>query len=433
MKVVAVLPAKGSSERIASKNLKVLAGKPLFLHTLENLMKCEFIDEVYLDTESDALIEVAKHTGCRVLKRDASLASNATDGHGLFMNQVKNIDADIYIHILGTSPFISKKTIKQGLEALIKNDEYDSAVLFKKDKLYTWKNSKPEYNLNHIPNSKDLDDTVIESMGLYIVKKETALKFNRRFGESVYCLEADAVEHIDVNYQDEFDLAELIMLGINQKEATKLNVMKKYINSSLISDTLDELGEPNRIITGIKPNIKNSKIFGRAKTLKIRALMNEDEDFKGIYEALNSYETVSHNDIIVVENECNDLAYFGELNSQLAIRSGASGVIIDGVTRDSESVEKNALPVFARGYNCKDVKYRATMESFNRTINISNVEIKPNDLIFADNDGIVVIPKNIEDRLFEMIVESFVKENKVLTAIIKGDSPADIINNIGLF
>ena len=55
MKVVAFLPAKGTSERIASKNFKLLNGKPLFLHTLEKLVSCDIIDEDYLDSESDKI------------------------------------------------------------------------------------------------------------------------------------------------------------------------------------------------------------------------------------------------------------------------------------------------------------------------------------------------------------------------------------------
>ena len=54
-KVAAFLPAKGSSERIPNKNVNLLDGKPLFLHTLEKLLQCDFIDEVWLDSESDRL------------------------------------------------------------------------------------------------------------------------------------------------------------------------------------------------------------------------------------------------------------------------------------------------------------------------------------------------------------------------------------------
>lgn len=73
---------------------------------------------------------------------------------------------------------------------MLKNSkEYDSAVLMKKDKFYFWnKDNKPTYNINHIPNSKDLPETLIESMGLYISKKETAIKTKRRFGENPYLI-----------------------------------------------------------------------------------------------------------------------------------------------------------------------------------------------------------------------------------------------------
>ena len=55
MKIVAFLPVKGSSERIKNKNTTLMNGKPLFLHTLEKLVRCSFIDEVFLDTEKDEI------------------------------------------------------------------------------------------------------------------------------------------------------------------------------------------------------------------------------------------------------------------------------------------------------------------------------------------------------------------------------------------
>ena len=48
------------------------------------------------------------------------LATNDTDGHSLFYNEAKKVEADIYIQILGTSPFIKKETIQKGIEVLKK-------------------------------------------------------------------------------------------------------------------------------------------------------------------------------------------------------------------------------------------------------------------------------------------------------------------------
>ena len=55
MKTIAFLPAKGSSDRIGNKNVRLLDGKPLFLHSIDKLLACDFIDEVYLDTESEEI------------------------------------------------------------------------------------------------------------------------------------------------------------------------------------------------------------------------------------------------------------------------------------------------------------------------------------------------------------------------------------------
>ena len=190
MKVAAFLPVKGKSERIENKNIKLLDGKPLFLHTLEKLTKCDFIDEVYLDSESDEIFALASEVDCRIFKRDESLANNRTDGNKLFLNEVRHVDADIYIQILCTSPFIESDTIQAGVELLKTNNAYDSAVLMRREKFYTWDNKKlrPHYDINHIPNSFTLEDTIVETMGLYMVKKEAALETGRRIGNKPYLL-----------------------------------------------------------------------------------------------------------------------------------------------------------------------------------------------------------------------------------------------------
>ena len=430
MKVVAFLPAKGTSSRIESKNLKLLDGKPLFLHTLEKLMECDFIDEIYLDTESDEVIDLASETNCKILKRDPKLASNTTDGNKLFFNEVNFVDADIYIQILSTSPFIEKDTIKKGIDA-IKNDGFDSALLIRKEKLYTWNNDGPNYDIENIPNSIDLDDTIIETMGLYIVKRDSVLSTQKRIGNKPYLLEATALEAIDVNWQEDFDLANLIAKGKRENERKLLSNIKSHLTSAILSDIMDEFGL-DCVLSGFKLNIPQKKILGKAKTLKIRAL-KDGEDYKGIYKALNTYKTIIPNDIIIVENEISDYAYFGELNANLAIRSGASAAIIGGVTRDTAEVEKLGFPVFSKGSNCKDVRKRATMESYNKTIELGGVKVSSNDLIFGDNDGIVIIPKKHELKILKRVFEVIKTENNILLDIASGIDLDELTKEHGFF
>lgn len=430
MKVVAFLPVKGTSSRVANKNVALLDGKPLFLHTLEKLLDCDFIDEVYLDTESDEIIGLADHLNCKVLKRDPDLASNKTDGNRLFLNEVRQVEAEIYIQVLCTSPFISPATIKAGIET-VKGGDYDSAVLVSKEKQYTWGEDGPRYDVRHIPNSVDLPDTIVETMGLYIIKRSAALETGRRIGDRPFALKATPLEAIDVNWPDDFALANLIAAGLREKDRMLLENIKNQLNSSMLSDILDDLGV-SQIINGLKPNFDSARIFGRAKTLKIRAL-KDGEDFRGIYDALHSYNTIVPNDIIVVENEISDYAYFGELNANLAIRSGASGAIVGGMTRDAADVTKLGFPVFAAGSKCKDVRGRATLESINKPINIGGINVFPGDLIFADSEGVVVIPRALEAKVLEMAFNVIRKEKSVLLDIASGVDVMSLVNRNGAF
>lgn len=223
MKVVAFLPVKGISERIENKNIRLLDGKPLFMHTLEKLVACDFIDEVYLDSESDEIFEIASEVECKFFRRDMAFASNKTDGHELFYNEISGIDADIYIQILATSPFIEPATIREGIKVLKESTTFDSAVLVKKDKLYLWQDNQPLYGKGRIPNSIDLPDTMIETMGLYIVKKDAAHRNRMRFGDNTYFIEAKPIEAIDVNFPEDFELAGFIAAGKREKERQLLN------------------------------------------------------------------------------------------------------------------------------------------------------------------------------------------------------------------
>jgi CMP-N-acetylneuraminic acid synthetase len=111
-RIAAFVPAKGTSERIANKNVAILDGDHLFRRKLKQLLACPLIDEVWLDTESDALAALAADLPVRRLKRPEALASNACDGHALFAWECGAVEpADIYIQALCTAPFVTTDTV----------------------------------------------------------------------------------------------------------------------------------------------------------------------------------------------------------------------------------------------------------------------------------------------------------------------------------
>jgi regulator of RNase E activity RraA/CMP-N-acetylneuraminic acid synthetase len=431
MKVVAFVPAKGSSERVENKNAKLLDGRPLVVHTLERLLKCRNIDEVYLDTESDTIAELARHLPVRIMKRNRFLASNGTDGHALFMNEVRHVDADIYVQALCTAPFVRPETVDEAIDRLTTDSRYDSVALVRREKQYLWTDGAPDYGFGRIPNSFDLPTATIEAMSLYVVRREAALDTKRRFGNRVCLLEASPVEAIDVNTPADFALAEFVASGQRERERVTLRTLRTELSSPVLADILDRLGVEGAV-RGLRPSTPDARILGRAKTLKLRPLA-DGEDFHGIYDALKSYERMVANDIIVVENGVPDFAYFGDLNARLAIRAGAVGAIIDGATRDSNNVRALGFPVFARETYCVDVRKRATVEEIDGPVQIGGQTVYPGDLVFADADGVIRIPKKVEREVVDLAMETISKESRISRDIVLNVPAGRILSVSGAF
>jgi len=432
MRVVAFVPAKGESSRIPSKNTVVLDGEYLFKRQLKQLLECKEIDEVYLDTESQKMIDMASDLPIKVLKRDPKLASNATDGHALFANQAKQVKADIYIQSLCTSPFITADTISRALAELKKTKGADSLVAVQKRKQYTWAKGRPVYGEGRIPNSVDLPETIIESMGLYMVKRDKgAPPPDKRFGKKPVLFELTDEEAVDVNWPDDLAHAERICAGYRAVHNAALDAIRPHLASTLLGDICKERGLKTLLPPGYK-RVSGRSILGIAKTLELRKLRKGD-DWKGIYSALGTYNFVRPGDVIVVKNDVKDTAYFGDLNANIAIRSGAVGAIVDSYTRDSLELNRLEFSVFAQGIYCDDIKYEGTVHAMNKPIKIGGVTINNGDYMYADDDGVLCIPKAMWPSIRDEAMANLKKEFDIRYAIIMGEDVGKVLGTHGAF
>ncbi len=432
MKVVAFVPAKGNSERVKNKNLTVVDGDYLFRKTLVKLLESTKIHEVYLDTDSDEIINHAKHLPIKIIKRPKELATNDTDGHKLFEFECSQVDADVYFQILCTAPLLSIQSIDAAVDALIKSDS-DSLVGVHKFKSYLWKDGEPEYGRGKIPNSADLPEFIKETMSLYGVKRNKNSVISRRFGANPILFEISEMETIDIDNPCDLVLANTIMAGKRSKKAAELQLLKKYFSTALLYDITKSMGIKCILPHDIK-SLNRNKIFGFAKTLELDVVNNRDKnDWLKIYDALKSYDFIQGGDVVVVKNNVPNTAYFGELNANLAIRAGACGAIIDGLVRDTQSLNALDFPVFAKGAYAKDIKFEGVTKSINMPITIGDVVIRNNDLVLGDQDGCVVIPSNKWLAVKQHALTILRQEVDIKFSILNHESVDLIVNNHGTF
>ncbi len=434
MKIVAFVPAKGTSERIPNKNLTILDGEYIFKRKLRQLLACPLIDEVYLDTDSDEIAALAKDLPVRRLYRPTHLATNQTDGHEMFAWECSNLQADIYIQALCTAPFVDAATIDRALKQLIATPDADSLVAVTKEKQYLWNKKSPDYlREGRIPNSVDLPVRTIEAMSLYMVRAvDGGVPPRKRFGEEPILFEVTQQEAVDINWPQDLVFGEAIAAGMRAQENLCLGALRPHLKTAMLSDITREMGLECTLPRDIGPRGLQRSLLGKAKTLLLDQA-DEKNHWSGIYNALDSYDFVRPGDIIVVENRVPERAYFGNLNASLAIRAGACGAIIDGVTRDSAEVAQLEFPVYSRGHYCRDIKFDGTMISANMPICIGGIPVKNNDYIVADHDGVVVIPQEIWSQVIKTVYENIAKEKKITEQVMGGISARKIFEDIGAF
>ncbi|MEK6857837.1 MAG: cytidyltransferase, partial [Nanoarchaeota archaeon] len=175
------------------------------------------VDEVYLDTESDEVFSLATGRNHFELRRLAELASNKTNGNQLLLHEASRVpDADIYVQALPTAPFLSRKTIEKAIYELVRSRTNDSLFGVSKQRLYLWNSDdKPiNYDPSNIPNSFDLKDTTIETMSLYLIRKEALLRTQSRIGVNPILFNIPLLESIDINTEEDFDFAKIIHNGL---------------------------------------------------------------------------------------------------------------------------------------------------------------------------------------------------------------------------
>ena len=210
-----------------------------------------------------------------------------------------------------------------------------------------------------------------------------------------------------------------------------INNRLKKLYTPLIADILDEKGVTNNVLNQeIKPVLENSIAAGPAFTVKFSKLKDfpnavpVDDDWSDTL--IDMLESVNKDQIVIVETDnCVECATWGELMSHAVKSRGATGVVTDGAVRDVPEILKinPPFPVWGKDYIPRDSKGRIKVSEWGDiTINCGGVTVNPEDIVFADLDGIVIIPKDMINEVLSEAEERFSKEGKFREEIRNGMS-----------
>jgi len=215
-----------------------------------------------------------------------------------------------------------------------------------------------------------------------------------------------------------------------ENDSDLFDFIKQHLYVAAVCDILDDLGYRNQAmhqrLRPLLPDIKNCGFIGRARTFDwIESdVIVEDNPYGLEIEAMDS---LNAGDVVVHSTDQNGTnAPWGELMSTIAKRKGAVGCVCDSQVRDCIKIIEMNFPVYYAGIRPLDSKGRGLVIAYDVPVQCGEVLVNPGDLIYADFDGIVVVPIAIEKKVLQMAREKVHNENHSRRELLEGKSLREV-------
>lgn len=218
--LVALLPIKGHSERVPSKNFRTLAGKPLCRWILDTLLSMPEIELVVINTDARERLRTLGIVGDeRVLIHDRMphICGADVSMNRIIADDIAHVAAETYLMTHATNPLLSAATIRAALARFS-----DATAAGTADSLFTVRRYQTRFYradgspINHNPTelirTQDLEPWYEENSNLYIFTKTSFTESGARIGVRPLLFESPKIESFDIDDMDDWRIAEAMAL-----------------------------------------------------------------------------------------------------------------------------------------------------------------------------------------------------------------------------
>ncbi|MEM8657537.1 MAG: RraA family protein [Pseudomonadota bacterium] len=218
---------------------------------------------------------------------------------------------------------------------------------------------------------------------------------------------------------------------------TRFEQIRIALFTAVIGDVLDAMGHRHQFLpAGLRPLVPGTRIVGRAMpVLDVPALEGaggpglSDRPFGRMFEALDD---LKEGEIYITTGTALNCALWGGLMSTRAQHLKAAGAILDGYVRDVAEIKDLGFPVFSRGAYAQDQGVRGKVIDYRMPLQIGAALVRDGDLIVADDEGVLIIPQEVEDEAIEAAFAKAATESDVAKAIRNGMSSQEAFETFGV-
>ncbi|MHA1270925.1 MAG: 3-hexulose-6-phosphate synthase [Candidatus Helarchaeota archaeon] len=221
------------------------------------------------------------------------------------------------------------------------------------------------------------------------------------------------------------EAVKVIKQAIKTGKPIESKLMKKYSEEqfykvfSLVSTpNISDAMHRRPCLEGIRSVWKGAKVIGKAVTVRCY-----NGDWSKPVEAI---DIAQKGDIIVIDEGGGDIAVWGELASWSCQMKGIKGVVIDGAIRDVDDITKMKFPAFTR-YIKSNAGEPKGFGEINVEIECGGQKIRPGDWIVGDDNGVVVIPKEIAQEMANRAIMVHENENRIREEIKRGSTLSQVL------
>jgi regulator of RNase E activity RraA len=222
------------------------------------------------------------------------------------------------------------------------------------------------------------------------------------------------------------------------QDSTLFETIRSKLFTAVVGDVLDVMGYRAQFLPqAVKPLEPGTKLVGRAMPV-LEADYPASRGSRGplgdcaFGMMLEALDDLRNGEIYLATGGSHDYALWGGLMSARARHLGATGAILDGFVRDRAEIRALDFPVFARGTYAQDQAPRGKVIDFRVPLRVGQAMVEPGDLLFGDEEGIVVIPRAAEAEVIEAALAKAATENTVAAAIRGGMSAREAFATFGV-
>ena len=169
-------------------------------------------------------------------------------------------------------------------------------------------------------------------------------------------------------------------------------------------------------VLGIHALAGPQKIFGFAFTIRFAPIDRLNPGTVGDY-----IDTMEPGSVAVLDNGGRlDCTVWGGILSQIAAKRGIAGTVIHGVCRDTAQADAAGYCLYGNGKFMRTGKDRVQVESYGEPVSLGDVRVSPDDLLVADADGVVVVPKEKIEAVLRRALQTKELEEEILQAVLAG-------------